>query len=145
MDDAILLATDGSDAATKATERAVDLASSLEATLFVLTVLESRTEYDNAIVDPEKAERHRRERATEILEDVTATADDAGVAVETAVRSGIPHEEIRRYAGEEGTDVIVIGARGHSSFHGSLLGSTVDRLLRSTSRSVLVVGGTEQP
>lgn len=144
MDDAILLATDGSDGAKTATDRAIELATSLEATLFVLAALESRTEYDNVIVDPVKVERHRRERATEVLEDVTATADDAGIAVETAIRSGAPQEEIRRYAGEKGIDVIVIGARGHSSFHGSLV-STVDRLLRSMSRPVLVVGGTEQP
>lgn len=141
MYDSILVATDGSDAASAAVEHAIELAARFDASLHGISVLESRTEYDNAIVDPEEAERRRRERAESMLADLEAAA--AGdLAVETAIRTGVPHEEILSYADEHDIDAIVVGSRGRSSFTGALLGSTVDGIVRHANRPVLVVDET---
>ena len=142
MYDSILVATDGSDAAAAAEARAIELAVRLEVPLYAVAVLESRTAYDNAIVDPEEAERRRRERASSWLSELEERAADAGASVETAIRTGVPHEEILAYADEEDVDTVVVGARGRSSFTGSLLGSTVDGLVRSADRPILVAGGS---
>lgn len=63
-------------------------------------------------------------------------AEADGVSAETAIRTGVPHEEIRAYAGETDAGAIVIGARGRSAFTGALLGSTVDATLRHADRGL---------
>ncbi|SDJ92807.1 universal stress protein [Natronorubrum texcoconense] len=141
MYDAILVATDGSETAAEAVEHAIELARQVDATLSAIAVLESRTEYDNAIVDPETVDRRRREQAAATLGEIVESGDDAGVQVETAIRNGVPSEEIVAYADEQAVDAIVIGARGRSSLRGALLGSTVDRVVRTAPQAVLVVGG----
>ncbi|ELY42186.1 universal stress protein [Natronorubrum tibetense] len=143
MYDSILVATDGSETATVAAEHAIELARQVDGTVDVIAVLESRTEYDNAIVDPAEVDRRRREQATAALEDISESAADADVPVETEIRTGVPSEEIVAYADEQGIDAIVIGARGRSSLRGALLGSTVDRVVRTAAQPVLVVGGAE--
>ncbi|QLK25488.1 universal stress protein [Natrinema zhouii] len=140
MYDSILVATDGSEAAATAVEHAIALAERFDAPLYGIAVVDERTEYDTGIVDPAEAKRHHRERASGWLEELESTADSAGVPVETAVRSGVPHEEVLDYAAELNAGAIVLGSRGRSSFKGALLGSTVDRVVRITDRPVLVVG-----
>jgi len=140
MYDSILVATDGSETATTAVDHAVELAARFDASLYGIAVADDRTDYDTGIVDPEEAMQHLRERAVGWLETVESNAANAGVAVETTVRTGVPHEEILAYADENDIDVIVVGARGRSSLKGALLGSTIDRVVRVADRTVLVVG-----
>ena len=139
MYDSILVATDGSEAASTAVEHAVELARRLEVPLYAIAVLESRTEYDNAIVDPKTVDRRRREQASSWLEQIESIAQNAGVDVETTIRSGVPDEEIRAYADELGVGAIVLGAQGRSSFRRALLGSTADRVVRLAAQPVVVV------
>ena len=139
MYDSILVATDGSEAASTAVEHAVELARRLEVPLYAIAVLESRTEYDNAIVDPKAVDRRRREQASSWLEQIESIAQNAGVDVETTIRSGVPDEEIRAYADELGVGAIVLGAQGRSSFRRALLGSTADRVVRLAAQPVVVV------
>jgi len=140
MYDSILVATDGSEAASTAVEHAIELARRLEVPLYAVAVLDSRTEYDNAIVDPAEVDRRRREQASSWLEGIEATAQDEGLDVETTIRSGVPDEEIRTYADELEAGAIVLGAQGRSSFRRALLGSTADRVVRLADRPVVVVG-----
>ncbi|WP_226006113.1 universal stress protein [Natrinema salinisoli] len=140
MYDSILVATDGSEAAATAIDHAIALAQRFDAPLYGIAVVDERTEYDTGIVDPEEARRHLEERAAGWLADLETTATDGDVSVETTVRSGVPHEEILDYAAERDADAVVLGSRGRSSFKGALLGSTVDRVVRTADRPVLVVG-----
>lgn len=140
MYDSLLVATDGSDAASTAIEHAVGLAGRLDATLYGVGVVETRTAYDNAIVDPETVERRLRERAEESLAALEEAATDADVAVETELRAGVSYEEIIACADERDVGAIVVGARGRSEFKRALLGSTVDGVTRLATRPVLIVG-----
>ncbi|MFD1564032.1 universal stress protein [Haloarchaeobius amylolyticus] len=140
MYDSILVATDGSETATTAVDHAVELAARFDAALYGIAVADDRTDYDTGIVDPREAMQRLRERAAGWLETVETRAANADVAVETTVRTGVPHEEILAYAAENDVDVIVVGARGRSSLKGALLGSTIDRVVRVADRTVLVVG-----
>ncbi|ELY74462.1 universal stress protein [Natrinema pallidum] len=143
MYDSVLVATDGSEAAATAVEHAIALADRFDAPLYGIAVIDERTAYDTGIVDPDEVRQHLEERAAArlaALESAATAADAADVAVETAVRSGVPHEEILEYAGEREASTIVLGSRGRSSFKGALLGSTVDRVVRIADRPVLVVG-----
>jgi nucleotide-binding universal stress UspA family protein len=143
MYDSLLLATDGSANASTAAEHAVGLADRLDARLYGIAVVETRTEYDNAIVDPTEARNRLRERADASLTALEATAADAGVPIETVRRAGVPHEEILAYAEECGADAVVVGSRGRSEFKRAVLGSTVDGVTRLATRPVLIVENGE--
>ena len=143
MYDSLLVATDGSEDASMAVSHAIGLARDLEASLYGVSIVETRRAYDNAIVDPEEVERRLRERARESVGELETEATAAGLEVETDVLEGVPHEEILTYADEHDVGAIVVGARGESSFNRVLLGSTVDAIVRLSSIPVVIVGGDE--
>jgi len=140
MYDTVLLATDGSDTADRATERAIDLAATYGADLHAIYVIETRTAYDNAIVDPEEVEANLRSEGREILDGVADRAAEAGVDAETAIEEGVPADTVEAYADERSADVIVLGRRGRSGLRRALLGSTTNALVRTSPVPVLVVG-----
>jgi len=141
MYNSVLVATDGSADASRAAERAVMLTQTLEIPLHGISVIETRTAYDNAIVDSETVKRALRAHAEAALEDLEETARRGGSPVTTDCRVGVPHEEILGYAEEHGIDLLVVGSTGRSSFKEALLGSTVDAVVRLFDGDVLVVGG----
>ena len=141
MYERILVATDGSQSAARAIDHAIELARGLEATLFGVAVVESRTAYDNEIVDQSVVNARLRERAAERVERLAERARDVDVPAETTVRSGVPHEVLLDVVDEHDVDLIVVGARGRSGFRGALLGSTVDAIVRLSPVPVLVVDG----
>ncbi|WP_336133710.1 universal stress protein [Natronomonas amylolytica] len=143
MYDRILVATDGSENAADAIDEAVALADGTGASLHGIYAIETRTAYDNAIVDPDEVERTLREDGEEALAVLDERAAEAGIEAETAIRKGVPHEEILDYAADHGVDLIVIGATGRSAFKTVLLGSTAERVLRQAAVPVLVVGTEE--
>ena len=137
----ILVATDGSDNAQRATRQALDLARQYGAELHAVYVIETRTEYDNAIVDPDTVRRNLRQDGEEALRAVEVEAE-SDVSVVTSVREGIPHEELLSYIADQEIDLVVMGAKGRSAFKTILLGSTTEALLRADQVPVLVVNST---
>lgn len=144
MYDDVLLATDGSDCARAGTAHAIDLAGRHDATLHALYVIETRTGYDSGIVDPETVERELRADGERILEVVEADAQSAGVDVVTTLTRGVPERVVDRYVDEHGIDVVVVGARGTSTFKTILLGSTTEAILRDASIPVIVMPDLEE-
>jgi len=141
MYDRILLATDGSDNAQRATAQALGLARQHGAELHAVYVIETRTGYDNAIVDPDTVRQNLREDGEEALTAVEADGNP-DVSVVTAVREGVPHEELLSYSETQGIDLVVMGAKGQSAFKTILLGSTTEALLRADRVPILVVNST---
>ena len=143
MYDRILVATDGSETAGDAATHAAALAREHGADLHAAYVVETRTGYDNAIVDPGTVRRALREEGETALAAVESAAGD--YPVETALLEGVPHEELLEYVADEGIDLVVVGAVGRSAFENVLLGSVTDTLVRSAAVPVLVVGGGVPP
>lgn len=137
MYERILVATDGSDDARRAADHAIDLARRYGAELHCLYVVETRTAYDNAIVEPERVRRNQRAEGERALATIEATAD--GIDVIGAIEEGIPAETILAYSDDHGIDLLVVGTMGKSAFKTVLLGSTTEALVRS-GKPVLVVG-----
>ena len=138
----LLVPTDGSDGALAGARWSIELADRLGATLHVLSVVETG---DSAVIDSVR-------EPTRVVEALEAEAHDAIAAVEThieestasppvvtAVRRGSPHEAIRTYAAQQAVDVIVMGTTGRSGLDRLLLGSTTERVLRTTTRPLLAV------
>ena len=137
----ILVATDGSDNAQRATRQALDLARQYGAELHAVYVIETRTGYDNAIVDPDTVRQNLREDGEKALTAVE-TEGEPDVSTVTSVREGVPHEELLSYIADQGIDLVVMGAKGRSAFKTILLGSTTEALLRADQVPVLVVNST---
>ena len=142
MYDRILLATDGSDNVQRATDKALGLARQHGAQLHAVYVIETRTGYDNAIVDPDTVRQNLREDGEEALAAVEADGEP-DVSVVTSIREGVPHEELLSYSETQGIDLVVMGAKGRSAFKTILLGSTTEALLRADRVPILVVNSTD--
>jgi nucleotide-binding universal stress UspA family protein len=136
----LLLATDGSEDADAAVDHAVGLAAATGAELRIVSVVETRTAYDNAIIDPEEVRENLRSDAAAAVEDAADAAEAAGVECHTAVLEGPPPERILEHAAEIGADAVVAGSTGRSGFKRLVLGGTAEHLLEASPVPVIVVG-----
>ncbi|MFO7927368.1 MAG: universal stress protein [Halobacteriota archaeon] len=137
----ILLATDGSDDAAAALDHALEIARSTGATLHAISVVETRTAYDNAIIDPEEVRENLRADAKSAVESAKSAAAEADVECHTTVAEGPPPERIIETIDEIGADAVIVGATGRSGFKRLVLGGTAEQLLESAPVPVIVIGG----
>lgn len=145
----ILLATDGSDCARRATTEAIELARATGWPLHVVTVWHIPPEVGYGVPGavPEIIEAER-EHAQTVSADTAAEARDAGVEATAVVRDGMPAEEICALARELPAALVVIGAHGWGPLKRILMGSVSTRVLHEAPCPVLVVranGGDEVP
>ena len=140
MYDDILLPTDGSKGTAETVEHAISIARDNDATVHVLYVVDRRR-YRAAEADAKEEVRKSLEvEGDRAVEDLQVRLEEAGVAVETAVRDGIPHREIVDYAEEHGVDLVTMGTHGRTGRDRvEKLGSVTDRVVKSVERPVLVV------
>jgi nucleotide-binding universal stress UspA family protein len=138
MYDAILFATDGSDAAAAALDHAITAAEAHGATLHVLSVADERLAL--AADDTGTTREDLNERASEAVEDAADRATSDGVDVVTAVRTGVPFREIIADAEDEAVDLVVVGTHGREGREKRVnMGSTAERVVNQAERPVLVV------
>ncbi len=135
----ILVATDGSRRTDRAIAHAVGLAERCGATLHALSVVDLQSlSFDEEGFSTDERTRRTLERfATDAVETVEVRADGRGVETVTAVRSGSPAAEVRRYAREEAADIVVVGTRGRRGIQRRLLGSVAGRVLARSPCPVL--------
>jgi len=161
MYERILFPTDGSDGADAALEHARNIAETYDATLHVLTVLDTTSPHigmtaagpaagatgmiaaepsmtDSGMVgDEHSIEAHLREQSEAVVD---ATADEVDtVDTVTAVESGVPHSAILDYADEHDIDFIVMGTHGRTGVGRYLLGSVTEKVVRTSDIPVLTV------
>ena len=132
MYETILVATDGSSSANRAVDDAIDIASTFDADLHAISVVDTSRYGDSMLSGTEGVIDELRERAAEVLEDVETRAD---VDVTTEHRQGRPHEEIGEYTDAIDADLVVLGNRGLGA--GDQIGSTAERVVRYVDRPVL--------
>ena len=138
MYDAILFATDGSDAAAAALDHAITAAEAHGATLHVLSVADERLAL--AADDTGTTREDLNERASEAVEDAADRATSDGVDVVTAVRTGVPFREIIADAEDEAVDLVIVGTHGREGREKRVnMGSTAERVVNQAERPVLVV------
>ncbi|SDF50939.1 Nucleotide-binding universal stress protein, UspA family [Halorubrum xinjiangense] len=146
MYDNVLLPTDGSVGVDRAIDHAIDAADRYDATLHVLYVVDSDVvnaySGDEFVDGAEGAEETLEETGREALDAVAERARDAGVETATALRYGVPHEEILRYADEEDVDLTVMGSKTRSGDYRRMLGSVTERVSRQSPAPVSIVKTT---
>ena len=137
----IVLATDGSPSAQKATEVAVELAGSLGATLRVVSVWRGPVYAYGYVPVPyaPDLDEAQRDGAARAAEHAVRIATTAGVTATADLRKGIAADEIRAAAEEAAADMIVVGAHGWGAMKRAFFGSVSTAVLHHASCPVLVV------
>ncbi|WP_331235397.1 universal stress protein [Natronorarus salvus] len=140
MYDAILFPTDGSERSTRSLDHAVSLATAYDATLYALYVVDQST-YAGLPSDVDRETIRERQEAvgSETVRAIEDVAREAGIELVTEIRSGLPHERIVEVVEEYGIDLVVMGTQGRSGLGRLLLGSTTERVLRSSPVAVHAV------
>jgi len=136
--DAVLLATDGSEYARRAAERAIEVASDNDADLYVLCVVDRRVHGEPGLSTEELSTIEAEDVGHDCVKEVRSMVGDRAVdvSVEGSVRHGLPQEVIIEYAEEVAADLIVIGEHGDHRQH---LGGVGRHLVAESPYEVRVV------
>lgn len=143
--DTVLVPTDDSEHAVRAAEYAATIARAFDATVHLLTVVDLRTAagaFSAGGID--KATKSRLEADAE--ETVVEVSDGIGAAteVQTAVRSGMPVDEILTYRDDNEIDLITMGTHGRTGVSRYVMGSVTEQIVRKASVPVCTVRATER-
>jgi nucleotide-binding universal stress UspA family protein len=142
----VLLATDGSPTAAKATATAVELARDLEAELVVVAVWDVPYAGYGAmgfapVPTGAKLAWLREDEATRVAAEAAGRAEEAGVETRTRVLRGFPVDAICDVAERVLPDVLVIGSHGRGVVKRAFLGSVSAGVLHRARWPVLIVRG----
>ena len=140
----LLAATDFSAPARHALERAAQLAASHPGTRLTLAHVASRSALDTLrrllSSDAAGIEAQLLEQAEHGLADLAAQlAARHPCAIDTVLKQGVAQAALVELAEARNSDLLVMGTRGTHFVHEHLLGSTTERVLRSTRRPLLAV------
>ncbi|MGB7324101.1 MAG: universal stress protein [Rubripirellula sp.] len=137
----VLLATDGSTNAVVAAKFLSQLAGKEKFEVTVFSVSFAPGYPHSSGVEPWYPEWSKREteRVAKFQEPIRAMLADACETVSTGMSLGDPVPGILDEAERIGADLIVVGAKGHTTLHRLLLGSTSDSVATHATCSVLVV------
>jgi nucleotide-binding universal stress UspA family protein len=134
----IVYATDGSVQARKALAYARDLAVSNRADVYVVYVYPNISDL-LGYKEHETIASRRINMGQDVVAEAVKTLQAADVKVTSEVLEGPTAEAIVRVAKIRKADLIVVGARGCSSFKGLLLGSISHKVIQYATCPVLVV------
>ncbi len=139
MFEKILLAVDGSEHSLRAARVAADLARCMNAKEFCVVVA-----YD--FIPPYLGEPNmqyaidaRLEEAKAVLERAVKEVGELPCEIHTELIEGSAAQVILEVAETRGSDLIVMGSRGHGAFAGWLLGSASQKVVSHARCPVLIV------
>lgn len=126
----VLVATDGSDGADAAVDEAARIAVALGAELHVVTVDEA------GLLGIDRND----DRPESVVESAAQRARGAGVADPvTAVDSGEVSDALTAYVEDNAVGLVVLGASGRSGLDRRLLGTTAEKVVRTSAVPVVTV------
>jgi len=138
----ILIATDGSEVASKAVSAGLKLAKKLAARVVVMTASEplpTRVSVETIAANfPQEYEKATTASAAKILGEVRREALTVGIECETLHVRHFPAEAIIETAKANACDLIVMGSHGRRGIARLLLGSQATKVVTLSSVPVLV-------
>jgi nucleotide-binding universal stress UspA family protein len=140
----VLIPVDGSPSSRNSVEKAVSTGIVNGAEVHIMTVISTphaaptRNPYMAAEMVTELADANKKFAET-VLEDAKKVVSSMGEIKTAVIKEGNPAEEILKYAEEIGSNLIVMGNRGLSTFNKVLLGSVSQKILTHSCCSVLIV------
>ncbi len=141
MYDDVLIATDGSEAANRAAEHAVEVSKRFDARLHVVHAVSPSVSEVLTSENVSSALEQATEAGEEMVESIAEDARDEGVEAVGCVVQRSPHEAVLGYSEENDADLIVMGSRGRSekSLRDRLLGSVSAKVVSTSEKPVLTV------
>lgn len=138
----VLLATDGSENATRAAKHTLEMARSNP--FLKVTILYVRPTVDNLVryhpfVNNQVINDEISEMAKNIVKRTRAMFEDEGLYVQSDIVFGEPGQAIAEYANDEEYGMIIMGTRGLSNLTGIILGSVSHQVLHFSKVPVLFV------
>ncbi len=138
----VLIAADGSEHSHDVVRMLKRLNFPARSEIVLLNVLEDfkAFAYGEHIRDHvhEILRNQRREQAGNLLEELESGLRENGFQLRTEIREGHVATQIIQLAEQEGSDLVVVGSRGHSAVERFLLGSTSEAVLNRAPCSVLI-------
>ncbi len=145
----ILVATDFSETAALALDRAIEIARRHGSEIALVHVMQPDLPplaAPEMVSIPPNYEQMLRDACNEGLENAASQVRAAGVSVTQRLESGRPARRISEMADLIGAELILIGTRGNTGFKHLLLGSVAEEVVRTAQRPVLTVHpGDERP
>ena len=138
----ILVAFDGSEKSYEAFSFALDMSKNylnLSVDIFVLSVAQPPEPMDFTDINPDAIMKGIRQYYEELFKGLREKAAKRGTNIQTEVVMGHPADQIIKYAGEKGCDLIVMGHRGRSKIADWLLGSVSRRVASHSPCTVTIV------
>jgi nucleotide-binding universal stress UspA family protein len=145
MFEKILYPTDFSDASKKALDYIKQLKGAGTKEVVVLHIIDEReiehiAHLPEFSVSIEELEKSKRGYAEGEMKAIAAELKQAGFKVKTRIDKGIPFRDILKEEVEEkDVSVVVLGSHGKSCIAEMLLGSVSEKVVRKSSKPVLVV------
>lgn len=138
MLDKILIATDGSDRASKAIEHGLDLAEVFDAEVHVIYVVETEASYILTVGVSESELEEYRQYGEDVVTDVVEQVEGRGLDGVGVVKTGKVAQKIVDYTEEEDIDTVVMAERGRGTLE-KYLGSSTEKVVRMCPKPVTVV------
>jgi nucleotide-binding universal stress UspA family protein len=135
----VLLGYDGSAAADRASDFAVDLAARYGAELHSLAV--ARPPEFGTEVESEAMIEQGRRHCSKLLKPLKTKLAGTRLKSTFEIAIGHPSEQLLLYAERHGVDHIVVGHRGHTVLSRWLLGSVARQVIAHAACAVTVVRG----
>jgi nucleotide-binding universal stress UspA family protein len=142
MYDEILVPTDGSDAASRALDHALNLANQYDARVHALYVIDANA-YATLEAGTDVVISALEDEGQAAVDTVVDRAEQHGVEAVTEVVTGTVHKAIIEYADEHDVDLIVMGTHGRRGLDRYLLGSVTEKVVRTSAVPVLTIQGSE--
>ncbi len=136
----VLVATDFSDHAHRALERAIDLAQRYEASLHVVHVWDMPLLARGASMEPSVDWSTLIEASARAeLDELVSGLRTSKLSVTSTLTTGSPWERILADAEAQGADLIVVGTHGRTGIRRVMMGSVAERVVRMSPVAVLTI------
>ena len=135
----IVVGLDGSDAARRALDKALDLASLTGGAIHIVSVEEHIPAYAATVGEVDDEVDFENDYFRQVHAEATKLAAARKMILSFDVVRGHAADQLVRVATARHADLLVMGHKGHSKLHHFLLGSTADRVVEHAPCPVLVV------
>ena len=140
MYERILVPTDGSKGAKRGVEHAIDLSEKYGSNLHTHFVVDEGIYGETPAVSCEELFLEQiQTNGEDLLEQVVSNASKKDLETTAECLRGVPYEEIVKYANGNDIDLIVMGKHSISEHGSPHVGSTTERVIRSSEIPVFTV------
>ena len=135
----VLCPTDFSHASYAALDAAKELAQQFGAELIILHVVPLMSALFAKHLDLDDYQEKEKRFALKEINRIINKSIGPDMNVQKIVVAGDPAQEIIAFAESEHANIVVIATHGESAFHNFVFGSVAEKVLRRSSRPVLVI------